>query len=467
MQVNLIMHLKRLAALVAAVCTLWALPMSVLAAQTPGGLDIDQTGDLVDGSYVYRSSVTLTLLPEHPQDTLLIEDGGVWMELTPDKEQNYTLTFRQPREYKLRFCTQAPDGTRGEPRAESFTIDPVLAQLIDDSRALPNLFTATDSEVEAQREKIMDVQSRWSDLTESQRALFPVSEQHRLTKLVGWLSNMQPAIDVLAPDTPTVVLTGAKAPNTNIFSGKVDVEVRPATFYDLELVCIRENDGWQYIEPTDGVYTVSFTNPGSYAFDVCVRDAAGNHSPARRVAFTISDELCTYLTRVSTAAGADAEAALIEYYAMSAALRAQVDAQVIERLQTLCGWQYDAYNLGWQASAGERPVRAVGMLGAFPQGGVRFSVTGAPSSQSLPNVSKQTLYAYSIAFTNADGAAAVPQAPILIRAVLPQSLLGKKGVQIYDDTGAPLETRVKNEDEGIMLEFTIARAGAYYMTADG
>lgn len=97
------MHLKRLAALVAAVCTLWALPMSVLAAQTPGGLDIDQTGDLVDGSYVYRSSVTLTLLPEHPQDTLLIEDGGVWMELTPDKEQNYTLTFRQPREYKLRF----------------------------------------------------------------------------------------------------------------------------------------------------------------------------------------------------------------------------------------------------------------------------------------------------------------------------------------------------------------------------
>ena len=47
----------------------------------------------------------------------------------------------------------------------------------------------------------------------------------------------------------------------------------------------------QYIEPTDGVYTVSFTNPGSYAFDVCVRDAAGNHSPARRVAFTISDEL--------------------------------------------------------------------------------------------------------------------------------------------------------------------------------
>ena len=93
------MHLKRLAALVAAVCTLWALPMSVLAAQTPGGLDIDQTGDLVDGSYVYRSSVTLTLLPEHPQDTLLIEDGGVWMELTPDKEQNYTLTFRQPREY--------------------------------------------------------------------------------------------------------------------------------------------------------------------------------------------------------------------------------------------------------------------------------------------------------------------------------------------------------------------------------
>ena len=74
-----------------------------------------------------------------------------------------------------------------------------------------------------------------------------------------------------------------------------------------------------------------------------------------------------------------------------AALRAQVDAQVIERLQTLCGWQYDAYSLGWQASAGERPVRAVGMLGAFPQGSVRFSVTGAPRSQSLPNVSKQTL----------------------------------------------------------------------------
>ena len=54
----------------------------------------------------------------------------------------------------------------------------------------------------------------------------------------------------------------------------------------------------------------------------------------------------------------------------------------------------------------------------------------------------------------------------MIRAVLPQSLLGKKGVQIYDDTGAPLETRVKNEDEGIVLEFTVARAGAYYMTAD-
>ncbi|MCI8493328.1 hypothetical protein [Anaerotruncus sp.] len=459
-------HLKRLAVLATAVCTLWAVAVPTLAVQTPGGLDIDQTGDLVNGSYVYRSSVTLTLVPEHPQDTLLIEDGGVWMELTPDKDQNYTLTFRQPREYALRFCTQASDGTRGEPRAENFTIDPILAQLIDDSRALPNLLTATDSEVEAQRAKIMDVQSRWSDLTESQRALFPVSEQYRLTKLVGWLSNMQPTIDVHAPDTPTIVLTGAKAPNANVFSGKVDVEVRPATLYDLELVCIRENDGWQYIEPTDGVYTVSFTKPGSYAFDICIRDAVGNHSPARRVAFTISNELCTYLTKVSTAAGADAEAALIEYYAMPAALRAQVDAQVIKRLQTLCGWQYDAYNLGWQASAGERPVRAVGMLGAFPQGGVRFSVTGAPSSQSLPNVAKQTLYAYSIAFIGADGGAAVPQSPILIRAVLPRSLLGKKGVQMYDDTGAPLQTRVKSEDEGIVLEFTVARAGAYYMTAD-
>ncbi|WP_303791151.1 hypothetical protein [Anaerotruncus colihominis] len=459
-------HLKRLAVLATAVCTLWAVAVPTLAVQTPGGLDIDQTGDLVNGSYVYRSSVTLTLVPEHPQDTLLIEDGGVWMELTPDKDQNYTLTFRQPREYALRFCTQASDGTRGEPRAENFTIDPILAQLIDDSRALPNLLTATDSEVEAQRAKIMDVQSRWSDLTESQRALFPVSEQYRLTKLVGWLSNMQPTIDVHAPDTPTIVLTGAKAPNANVFSGKVDVEVRPATLYDLELVCIRENDGWQYIEPTDGVYTVSFTKPGSYAFDICIRDAVGNHSPARRVAFTISNELCTYLTKVSTAAGADAEAALIEYYAMPAALRAQVDAQVIKRLQTLCGWQYDAYNLGWQASAGERPVRAVGMLGAFPQGGVRFSVTGAPSSQSLPNVAKQTLYAYSIAFIGADGGAAVPQSPILIRAALPRSLLGKKGVQMYDDTGAPLQTRVKSEDEGIVLEFTVARAGAYYMTAD-
>ncbi|MCR2026485.1 hypothetical protein [Anaerotruncus colihominis] len=459
-------HLKRLAVLATAVCTLWAVAVPTLAVQTPGGLDIDQTGDLVNGSYVYRSSVTLTLVPEHPQDTLLIEDGGVWMELTPDKDQNYTLTFRQPREYALRFCTQASDGTRGEPRAENFTIDPILAQLIDDSRALPNLLTATDSEVEAQRAKIMDVQSRWSDLTESQRALFPVSEQYRLTKLVGWLSNMQPTIDVHAPDTPTIVLTGAKAPNANVFSGKVDVEVRPATLYDLELVCIRENDGWQYIEPTDGVYTVSFTKPGSYAFDICIRDAVGNHSPARRVAFTISNELCTYLTKVSTAAGADAEAALIEYYAMPAALRAQVDAQVIKRLQTLCGWQYDAYNLGWQASAGERPVRAVGMLGAFLQGGVRFSVTGAPSSQSLPNVAKQTLYAYSIAFIGADGGAAVPQSPILIRAVLPRSLLGKKGVQMYDDTGAPLQTRVKSEDEGIVLEFTVARAGAYYMTAD-
>ncbi|WP_303900739.1 hypothetical protein [Anaerotruncus colihominis] len=459
-------HLKRLAVLATAVCTLWAVAVPTLAVQTPGGLDIDQTGDLVNGSYVYRSSVTLTLVPEHPQDTLLIEDGGVWMELTPDKDQNYTLTFRQPREYALRFCTQASDGTRGEPRAENFTIDPILAQLIDDSRALPNLLTATDSEVEAQRAKIMDVQSRWSDLTESQRALFPVSEQYRLTKLVGWLSNMQPTIDVHAPDTPTIVLTGAKAPNANVFSGKVDVEVRPATLYDLELVCIRENDGWQYIEPTDGVYIVSFTKPGSYAFDICIRDAVGNHSPARRVAFTISNELCTYLTKVSTAAGADAEAALIEYYAMPAALRAQVDAQVIKRLQTLCGWQYDAYNLGWQASAGERPVRAVGMLGAFPQGGVRFSVTGAPSSQSLPNVAKQTLYAYSIAFIGADGGAAVPQSPILIRAVLPRSLLGKKGVQMYDDTGAPLQTRVKSEDEGIVLEFTVARAGAYYMTAD-
>ena len=130
--------------------------MSVLAAQTPGGLDIDQTGDLVDGSQVYRSSVTLTLLPEHPQDTpLLIEDGGVWMELTPDKEQKYTLTFLQLREYKLRFCTQAPDGTaRRTSCGKLYNRSPVLAQLIDDSRALPNLFTATDSEVEAQREKI-------------------------------------------------------------------------------------------------------------------------------------------------------------------------------------------------------------------------------------------------------------------------------------------------------------------------
>lgn len=460
------MRLKRLAALAAAVCTLWAGPVPALAAQTPGGLDIDKTGDLVDGSYVYRSSVTLTLVPEHPQDKLLIKDGGIWMELTPDKDQKYTLTFRQPREYELRFCTQASDGTRGSPRTESFTIDPVLAQLIDDSRALPNLLTATDSEVEAQRAEIMDVQSRWSDLTESQRALFPVSEQYRLTKLVGWLSNMHPTIDVLAPETPTVVLTGAKAPNANVFSGKVDVEVRPATLYDLELVCIRESSGWQYIEPTDGVYTVSFTKPGSYAFDVCVRDAAGNHSPTRRVAFTISNELCTYLTKVSTAAGADAEAALIEYYAMPAALRAQVDVQMVERLQMICGWQYDAYNLGWQASAGERPVRAVGMLGAFLQGGVRFSVTGTPSSQTLPHVAKQTLYAYSIAFTGADGTAAVPQDSILIRAVLPQSLLGKKGVQVYDDTGAPLETRVKSEDEGIVLEFTVARAGAYYIAAD-
>ena len=121
----------------------------------------------------------------------------------------------------------------------------------------------------------------------------------------------------------------------------------------------------------------------------------------------------------------------------------------------------------WKAEVDGQPVDAIGMLRGFPLGNAVFSIDGAESARTLPNITKKIFYEYSVTFQDAkNGEKKDPAQPVLIRLGIPPFLRSHKGVAVYDGTGNAVESRIRSEDSGLVLEFLAARSGAYYFAAD-
>ncbi|MCI8650548.1 MAG: hypothetical protein HFG20_10595 [Anaerotruncus sp.] len=441
---------------------------ALAAAQPPGTLLIERTGKTIAGSDVYASSVLLELVPEKPDDRVLIKEDGIWMLLTPDENQKYLLTFQNNKDYQLAFCTENADGIRSTPKLEQFTIDSQLARTVEACIALPSLLTAKDAEVESRRSEIMEVQAQFNDLTEKQRASFPANQQDRLQRLVRWLNNMKPRVDVLAPETPLVRFLTRKAPDLDVYPLNTQVEVQLMTTYDIDKICVRYSGGnWIPLEKNaDNRYLIPCNEAGSYVFDVCTQDAAGNRSPTRSLSFLVAPEFYQFLTDAANPTAAQAEKLLIEYQQMNLYYRRQVPQSVLDRLSSIYRSSCAQTYLFWETEVEGQEVRALGMLAAFPSGRARLVVNGSPSAQAIPVINRPARYAYTVSFSSSiNEEQLTPAQPVLLRLGIPAALRHQNDVRVYDSTGKEIAARIKSEDRGLILEFFVAQAGTYYVAA--
>ncbi len=443
--------------------------LPVLAAERPEDtLKIETTGETLQGTSVYRSPVTLTLSAEPGVREVLIKEDGLWMSLSLGEDGTCTLNFQNDGVYRFRFCTEDADGLRSKPQDVSFIIDVQLAGVLDACRALPSLDASNDQMVEARRAEIMSVQGQFSDLTDVQRAYFPADEEEHLSVLVRWLNSMRPGIDVFPPETPLIAVSEKKIGDSNIYPEGTQIKVYTEIMHDVDHMAIRREDGvWQPIEKQWDSYIETFKEPGVYTFDICSQDAYGNHSPAREFTMIISTELYEFMQKAEVAVELDAEQSLLDYYALDMRKRSMVGQTIWRRLSTLYEINCNVTGVTWKAEVDGQPVDAIGMLRGFPLGNAVFSIDGAESARTLPNITKKIFYEYSVTFQDAkNGEKKDPAQPVLIRLGIPPFLRSHKGVAVYDSTGNAVESRIRSEDSGLVLEFLAARSGVYYFAAD-
>jgi hypothetical protein len=419
------------------------------------------------GGQTYGSAVSLEISGAGPEERLLIKENGRWMSLSPGPDGVCQLNFTADGDYRLRFCSETADGQRSGFADTHFTIDQPLAAFIAGCRRMPDPDTASDTEIESRAVELLELQRQGNTLDGAQRALIPDELGQALAVCISRLERLQPQTDVTSPLPPTLRILGESAAlESTVYRSEVRLEITPPSS-DFARLLMRSEGEWTPLEPVDGVYQVDCSGEGEYGYDFCSEDLAGNRSMVCRAEFIISPALFDFYEAVGKGTGLGVEEALKVYQLMDARACSMVDEALVKQL----GYDYERAC----AQAGHTPtayldgkkLHVLGMLSGFYGGkGVQLEARGEAVAESRTVSGKTLLWTYELTFTGAEGGAAEPKEELLVSVELPPALLKKKQVTVLDAGGRPLETHVRNEDQGFVLTFPVQTGGVYSVGAD-
>lgn len=420
-------------------------------------------GDQAEGKDIYRTKAEAIISPTDPSAKPLIRENGIWMSLAPDKDGIYRVVFLEERLYELGFCVQFPDGQRSQVEEVRFRVGGDLADLLDRWKDLETLLWETDQDVKAKSQEIIEFYREYNSLTEEERGYFSALQQDRIQVLVGWLGRLQPTVDITPPTAPVWSYSVPQRWDMDIFPVGLEIKLDLPVQADVDKVCVRQTEEWQEVQKGENGYVLTINQPGYYTFSFCTEDTAGNRSPSQEASLVVSDELYEFLGTVDSSDSQSIEQGLKQYYGMDIGSRLSLEPLLPTLWQSYTQF-LNQMGMVWSCQLGEaEKMEAVGMLAAFPDGTTQIQVSGQTDHKSIPNC--ETLYRYDVTFQNRSTLEEVqPQTPVLLRVSLPGSLLGKKNVEIYDKSGKALDTHVRNEEQGMVLEFEITKGGSYYFT---
>lgn len=463
--------IKKLFKAIAVFLTLTLLTVNIHAVTMPG-IQIGLSGEKLGGERAYGSEVTVQVTPDTPLrsgDRMLISLGRQWMVFRADAQGKYITRFDQDGEYTLRFCIEDASGSRGAIQSTTFRIDAKVAKLVEDCKLLPDPAISSMEEVERERDQIMAVRKRYTDLSESQLSMVPEQQREQQRTLNNWLSNMRPEIDVRSPATPEVTMKGDRPEVVEVYMGTVEITVTPQTKNDVARVVMRENGKWNELkQEPDGGYRVVCTEPRAYSYDFAVEDEAGNRSALRSESFEIDPTPSDFMIRAQAAQGAESENLLMEYYGMETAMRLKMSQETLDILWTRYQAELRARGMEAEVSLDGKNVRAVGMMRGFEGKGEQMTLfveDGAPKQAGI-TLPQKAVWEYTIEFLDKNDIVLDSQHPIKLLVEVPAALRGRKNVQIYDEGGNSMNCKVKNEDVGLVLEFQLTSSGRYFFAAD-